>query len=372
MVLAAAGRVTVGSQARGSSHDSRNRAYLQKLQERNQLLKQQRQEQEQQLADQVKREQSFNCFFGGANAPKSRQPASRSVGGYSVCGNAIHRSRSAGAWGQGAWEERTVEIKGCDGEIIALRPSGERKAPRAGSLSEAQQLGSREEHDAGESSHLWSVEETDELSRTGSMLGSSRGATARELLGSALRASDLGGEQVSASPKLAPNSEGPTDLSQTLREAIDGSAGCGDNSRTAASAEDVDAPPDAKQDASTDLFASPATPLSTTQSRLPPRPRSGTGRVPTPLASTIRLETSGSDEAPSTEAPPPAEASDTLAEQVKTSAEPAKADPCFIPANELAERIVQLPPEWRRAVERIVVEAETAGGRPPAPSSMDA
>eukprot|EP00401_Gymnodinium_catenatum_P009245 CAMPEP_0117481494 /NCGR_PEP_ID=MMETSP0784-20121206/12929_1 /TAXON_ID=39447 /ORGANISM="" /LENGTH=297 /DNA_ID=CAMNT_0005275953 /DNA_START=122 /DNA_END=1010 /DNA_ORIENTATION=- len=297
MVLAAAGRVTVGSQARGSSHDSRNRAYLQKLQERNQLLKQQRQEQEQQLADQVKREQSFNCFFGGANAPKSRQPA--------VTASAAMPSieaEAAGAWGQGAWEERTVEIKGCDGEIIALRPSGERKAPRAGSLSEAQQLGSREEHDAGESSHLWSVEETDELSRTGSMLGSSRGATARELLGSALRASDLGGEQVSASPKLAPNSEGPTDLSQTLREAIDGSsAGCGDNSRTAASAEDVDAPPDAKQDASTDLFASPATPLSTTQSRLPPRPRSGTGRVPTPLASTIRLETSGSDEAPSTE-----------------------------------------------------------------------
>eukprot|EP00439_Symbiodinium_sp_Y106_P032529 s3431_g3.t3 len=99
--------------------EEKHRAYLQRLQERNQVQRQQQQDETTQ--EKLRREQGFNVCFSGANAAqraasagerlKQKAPRARSRG-------------SLGAWRQ--WEEATVEIKGIGGEVYAIRPTGER------------------------------------------------------------------------------------------------------------------------------------------------------------------------------------------------------------------------------------------------------
>ncbi|CAK9093204.1 Uncharacterized protein SCF082_LOCUS43848 [Durusdinium trenchii] len=99
-------------------HEVQHRAYLQKLQERNQAHRQQR-ENDGKVQDQLRREQGFSVCFSGANASKGGLPSkSRQTRGSRLRGNSPWRR----------WEEATVEIKGLGGEVYAIRPSGERVA----------------------------------------------------------------------------------------------------------------------------------------------------------------------------------------------------------------------------------------------------
>jgi len=76
-----------------------------------------REAEEQRCANRVQREQGFNVCFSGANARRTtlakRRPSSR--------GRAV--APAPGGWKQ--WEEHTVMIKAKDGDVIAVKPTGE-------------------------------------------------------------------------------------------------------------------------------------------------------------------------------------------------------------------------------------------------------
>jgi len=98
-----------------SGCEAKNRLYLQKLQLRNQLRRQQREAQEQTEAERLKREQNFNVCFSGANNQRITQ------------GGRGRSSRSSGCVPDGGWrqwDERTVEIVGAGGQVFAVRPNG--------------------------------------------------------------------------------------------------------------------------------------------------------------------------------------------------------------------------------------------------------
>jgi len=117
----AVGRASLGAPA-GSGHEAQHRAYLQALQERTRAHRQQQEAERQKNAERIRREQGFNACFSGANARVTPTRQSRSGGGL---GKDV-----AGAWRQ--WEPGTVEIRGNDGEVYAIRPTGERRAAQAG------------------------------------------------------------------------------------------------------------------------------------------------------------------------------------------------------------------------------------------------
>lgn len=105
-------------------HEAQHRAYLQRLQERNQAFRQQK-ENDDKFLDKLRREQGFSVCFSGANASKGGVPSrSKSSKGH---------SRGSSPWRQ--WEEGTVEIKGLRGEVYAVRPTGERVATKAPGLN---------------------------------------------------------------------------------------------------------------------------------------------------------------------------------------------------------------------------------------------
>jgi len=102
-----------------SEFEAKNRLYLQKLQLRNQLKRQQQAAQEQSEAERVRREQNFNVCFSGANSQRTLQGAR---------GRSSRRGGCApdGGWRQ--WDERTVEIAGAGGQVFAVRPNGARRS----------------------------------------------------------------------------------------------------------------------------------------------------------------------------------------------------------------------------------------------------
>eukprot|EP00408_Alexandrium_pacificum_P032070 CAMPEP_0171269866 /NCGR_PEP_ID=MMETSP0790-20130122/60413_1 /TAXON_ID=2925 /ORGANISM="Alexandrium catenella, Strain OF101" /LENGTH=105 /DNA_ID=CAMNT_0011738683 /DNA_START=42 /DNA_END=356 /DNA_ORIENTATION=+ len=101
-----------------SGYEAQNRAFIQKLQARNQLKRQQEDAKEDSEADRLRRERDFSVCFSGANARRAQQ----SRGRRSASSGAYEHERLSNGWRQ--WEEHTVEIQGCAGEVFALRPSG--------------------------------------------------------------------------------------------------------------------------------------------------------------------------------------------------------------------------------------------------------
>lgn len=123
--LGAVGRAALASAAAGG-HEAQHRAYLQLLQERNQSYRQLQDEDQQRHTDRLRREQGFSVCFSGANARRTpgRQRDPSSGARFSSAGIADAGVSNSGAWRK--WEERTVEIRGYDGEVYAVRPTGER------------------------------------------------------------------------------------------------------------------------------------------------------------------------------------------------------------------------------------------------------
>lgn len=130
-----------GQSSSATGYQAQNRVYLQKLQDRIQLSRQQREATNPQHSDLGKREQGFSVCFSGANAPLSRKvvappsatqlprsrlstdrPPAEAHGGRASAGGSVGRR----------WDERTVEIRGSDGEVYAVRPTGERVAGGSG------------------------------------------------------------------------------------------------------------------------------------------------------------------------------------------------------------------------------------------------
>lgn len=105
-------------------HEAQHRAYLQRLQERNQAFRQQK-ENDDKFLDKLRREQGFSVCFSGANASKGGVPSRNKP--------SRGHSRGSSPWRQ--WEEGTVEIKGLRGEVYAVRPTGERVATKAPGLN---------------------------------------------------------------------------------------------------------------------------------------------------------------------------------------------------------------------------------------------
>lgn len=105
-----------------ADYEAKNRAFLQKLQARNQLRKEQQEAKELSDADRLRRERDFNCCFSGANRRKTPPARSRRSASGGAFGH--ERLEDNGGWRQ--WEEHTVQIQGSGGEVFALRPSGER------------------------------------------------------------------------------------------------------------------------------------------------------------------------------------------------------------------------------------------------------
>lgn len=105
-------------------HEAQHRAYLQRLQERNQTFRQQKGNDDKFL-DKLRREQGFSVCFSGANASKGGVPSRNKP--------SKGHSRGGSPWRQ--WEEGTVEIKGLRGEVYAVRPTGERVATKAPGLN---------------------------------------------------------------------------------------------------------------------------------------------------------------------------------------------------------------------------------------------
>lgn len=109
-----------------SDYEAANRAFIRKLQARNQVKRElQEAGKESGDAERARREQNFSVCFSGANARKSPQHT-RSTRNRS--GSHLSQERHAGGWRQ--WEENTVEIAGHSGEVFSLRPTGERKLLR--------------------------------------------------------------------------------------------------------------------------------------------------------------------------------------------------------------------------------------------------
>mmetsp|Transcript_83353 Transcript_83353/g.193702 ORF Transcript_83353/g.193702 Transcript_83353/m.193702 type:complete len:293 (+) Transcript_83353:110-988(+) len=104
-----------------AAYEAQHRAFLQKLQARNQAKKEQQEAKEHGEAERLRREQNFSVCFSGANARKMPTQG-RSRRGASF--GALGQDRQGSGWRR--WEENTVEIQGVGGEVFALRPSGER------------------------------------------------------------------------------------------------------------------------------------------------------------------------------------------------------------------------------------------------------
>lgn len=121
------GRASLSQGPQVSRHEEKHRAYLQILQERNQQHKQLKEADSQRNSQYLRREQGFSVCFSGANAQRTPTSAARESSAHSFFG------RGSGGYAAGAgarvWEERTVEIRGLDGEVFAIRPSGERRDP---------------------------------------------------------------------------------------------------------------------------------------------------------------------------------------------------------------------------------------------------
>lgn len=92
----------------------------------------QREAEDSRRQDQLKREQGFSCCFSGANKATVRKNPTRRYSAGFATESPRHRATASprgdagglGTWRR--WEEHTVEIRGDDGEVYALRPTGDR------------------------------------------------------------------------------------------------------------------------------------------------------------------------------------------------------------------------------------------------------
>lgn len=123
--LGAVGRAALASAVPGGI-DAQHRAYLQLLQERNHANRHSREQEKHKEQDRLKREAGFNVCFSGANAPaRSASARQRDVARGLHFPGGGGSNEAEGVWRK--WEDKTVEIKGIDGEVYAVRPTGERR-----------------------------------------------------------------------------------------------------------------------------------------------------------------------------------------------------------------------------------------------------
>lgn len=100
------------------SYQEKHAHYLQLVQERNRVRKQLEDQQKQRTKDLATREQGFSTHFSGANA-KEKIQAKNSFGVPKPLPK-VARAKSGERGMQ--WELHTVELKGEDGEVYAVRP----------------------------------------------------------------------------------------------------------------------------------------------------------------------------------------------------------------------------------------------------------
>mmetsp|Transcript_49099 Transcript_49099/g.158572 ORF Transcript_49099/g.158572 Transcript_49099/m.158572 type:complete len:307 (-) Transcript_49099:501-1421(-) len=118
-----------------AKYEDKHRAYLQKIQDKNLAERQLKEEEERRNSDKNRREAGFSVCFNGANNSGRRTSRASSARGQRDAGRCPFGGGGAGFGGAGGvdgvwgkqWEEKTVEIKGQEGEVYAVRPSGERK-----------------------------------------------------------------------------------------------------------------------------------------------------------------------------------------------------------------------------------------------------
>lgn len=189
-------------QADGNSgYEAKHRAYLQVLQARNQSYRDQQRSVRAQHADRERRETGFSLCFSGANAQKTPcgPPPVPEIGGKRRCrsssglhwegdrakngqGTASGYSSQARGWRQ--WEERTVQIRGHDGAIFAIKPTGERSTvanPQSGCETTLLGTASCSEAAGGESAGSQTLSGSPTRQQPRSSAGSSGGSAASQV-----------------------------------------------------------------------------------------------------------------------------------------------------------------------------------------------